>query len=670
GIVIDDACPPPASGCLGYATSYSAAPMTIPNIALTAGTSYYIMVDTYPSPNCVPDFDIILSVGAGGPPNDMCADAEPLGNVTDYPFTTTGASFDGPGGCLTSGNVWYTYTATCDGDVTVDLCGSGFDTKLAVYEGTACWGTMVGCNDDACGLQSSLTFAALTGEEFLIEVGGYGTASGDGDITIDCYVPPPPPYNDECQNAIVQSCPAVITGTNESSTNEAPDCLDDCGHAWEAFEITATQDVTITLCGTSPSFDLVYISLYDECPVGAGCTYILADATDWDACGDGNVTMYFYALPAGIYYLPMLACYPGYESYYMEGPYTVNIDCQDPSYCAASGGCDEYISNVLLESINNASGCDGYGDYLALSTVLEPGGTYPMAVTIGNAYSSDQTAAWIDFDHSMTFDAEEEVLFGTGTGPILGDVYVPTDALLGETRMRVRLTWNAVPTPCGATSYGEAEDYTIDIQCFPAGAEAQVSVDPMYMYYAFQIDPYMIDVYLDPTQWDPYHTVPYIDLSSIQVNGYPVPAVVGGPVFGYSCGPTIYCNMWLYNFIAPYGAPLGFNPQTFNVTGDFTTSGSWLAQGEVGLYGKDPYRPAMWIVPPDEIILRADCDRSGFVNISDATYLIQFIFNTGEAPLPRMVADADCNLMVNVTDAVYLINFIFAGGPQPCPAGD
>lgn len=670
GIAVDDACPP-ASSCLGYVTGSSGDPKSTPPISMTAGTSYYIMVDTWPTPDCVPDFDIALGDCPPPPPNDDCANAEAIGNVTDYPYSTEFATFDGPGGCLTSPNLWYTYEATCDGEVTVDLCGSLYDTKLAVYEGTTCWGPEIACNDDACGLQSSVTFDALTGETFLIEVGGYSAATGDGDITISCYVPPPPPYNDLCEDAVISSCPVTITGTNESSTNEAPDCLGDCGHAWEAFTITENKDVTIDFCGTSPAFELVYISLYDECPVGAGCEPLLADATDWTLCGD-NVTMYFYNLPAGTYYLPVLACYPGYESYYMEGPYTINIDCQEPTYCPASGGCDEYIENVLLEDINNTSACDGYGDYTAVSTILEPGGTYPMQVTIGNAYSSDQTAAWIDFDQSLSFDPDELVLYGTGTGPISGSFVVPSDALIGETRMRVRLTWNedATTLPCGATTYGEAEDYTIDIQCFPADEDAQTSVDPMYMYYAFQIDPYMIDVYIDPTQWDPYHTVPYIDLSSIEVNGYPVTGVVGPPVFGYSCEETIYCTMWIYNFLTPYGAPLGFNPQTFNVTGDFTTSGSWAVQGDVGLYGKDPYRPSMWIVPPDEVILRADCDRSGFVNISDATFLIQFIFNNGEAPLPRMVADADCNLMVNVTDAVYLIQYIFSGGPQPCPAGE
>jgi hypothetical protein len=674
GVGMDNVCPLSASGCMGYVTNSSyGTPFTLYNMQLTAGQTYYVMVDTWPSPDCIPDLDVTFSLGAGGPENDDCADAIAIGDVTDLAFSTAAASFDGSGACQTAPNVWYCYTATCDGELTASLCGSSYDTKMAVYDGCDCSAPMLACNDDACGLQSEVSVPCVAGNQYLIEVGGYSSSVGDGVLTTSCYVPPPPPYNDLCENAIVQTdCPVTITGTNESSTNESPDCFGDCGHAWEAFTLTENKDVAIDLCGTDPAFELVYISLYDVCPQGAGCEPILADATDWDLCGDGNVTMYFYNLPAGTYYLPMLACYAGYESYYMEGPYTVHIECQDPTYCPGSGGCDEYIENVLLEDIDNTTGCDGYGDYTALSTILEPGGTYPMSVTLGNSYSLDAVAVWIDFDHSLSFDADEVVLTGgPDYGPFTGDVNVPGDALTGDTRMRVRLVYNLDPTEyaCGSTTYGEVEDYTVDIECFPSDSPVGVSVDPMYMYYAFQIDPYMIDVYICPEN-DGSGVVSDIDLNSIQVNGHAAPGTTGPAVLGFSCGETCYCNMWIYDFMTPYGAPLGFQTVTYNVTGDWVSSGSFVYSGDVGLYGKDPYRPSMWIVPPDQIIVRADCDRSGFVNISDATYLLQFIFNNGEAPMPRMVADADCNLMVNVTDAVFLINYIFAGGPTPCPVGE
>lgn len=61
-----------------------------------------------------------------------------------------------------------------------------------------------------------------------------------------------------------------------------------------------------------------------------------------------------------------------------------------------------------------------------------------------------------------------------------------------------------------------------------------------------------------------------------------------------------------------------------------------------------------------------DADGSQAVNISDAVYLINYIFSGGPAPTPLLSGDADCSAALNISDAVYLINYIFSGGPAPC----
>lgn len=63
-----------------------------------------------------------------------------------------------------------------------------------------------------------------------------------------------------------------------------------------------------------------------------------------------------------------------------------------------------------------------------------------------------------------------------------------------------------------------------------------------------------------------------------------------------------------------------------------------------------------------------DADANDIVNISDAVYLISYIFGGGPAPDPVESADVDCNLIVNISDVVYLIAYIFGGGPAPCAA--
>jgi hypothetical protein len=61
-----------------------------------------------------------------------------------------------------------------------------------------------------------------------------------------------------------------------------------------------------------------------------------------------------------------------------------------------------------------------------------------------------------------------------------------------------------------------------------------------------------------------------------------------------------------------------------------------------------------------------DSNADGTANITDAVYLITYIFAGGPAPDPLAAGDTNCDGSANITDAVYLITYIFAGGPAPC----
>lgn len=63
-----------------------------------------------------------------------------------------------------------------------------------------------------------------------------------------------------------------------------------------------------------------------------------------------------------------------------------------------------------------------------------------------------------------------------------------------------------------------------------------------------------------------------------------------------------------------------------------------------------------------------DADFSGRVSISDAVFLIRYIFANGAPPLMPSSGDVSCNGVVNISDVVYLVNYIFANGPVPCAA--
>ena len=139
-----------------------------------------------------------------------------------------------------------------------------------------------------------------------------------------------------------------------------------------------------------------------------------------------------------------------------------------PTYCGATGGGNyEKISNVTFGTIDNASGGTEYSDFTTFSTSIDKEASDDITVTISGAYATDQILVWIDFNQNYTFETSEKVYeSATGVGPHTGTISIPADALLGITRMRVRLHDSSMgpnDTPCGSSDYGEVEDYSVNI---------------------------------------------------------------------------------------------------------------------------------------------------------------------------------------------------------------
>ena len=147
------------------------------------------------------------------------------------------------------------------------------------------------------------------------------------------------------------------------------------------------------------------------------------------------------------------------------------------SPCAATSiSCDEFIQKVVLESINNETGCTNYTNY-NLTATLTKGDSYNIAIipqisgqSPGTAFVGDEIAAWIDFNGDYDFDdAGERVAFVsiTGGNSLVFYFTVPSTAVTGLVKMRVRIVFNPEQggegpvMPCGTTNFGEVEDYNI-----------------------------------------------------------------------------------------------------------------------------------------------------------------------------------------------------------------
>ena len=142
------------------------------------------------------------------------------------------------------------------------------------------------------------------------------------------------------------------------------------------------------------------------------------------------------------------------------------------AYCASKGTsvAYEFIDYVKLGTIARTSGADaGYYNGTALSTSVAAGSAQTVSFSagfVGTAYT-EYVKVYIDYNQNGVFtDAGELVVNAAGstsTAIRTGSFTVPATAKSGSTRLRVVLSDNSATTSCGTYSYGETEDYTVNI---------------------------------------------------------------------------------------------------------------------------------------------------------------------------------------------------------------
>jgi hypothetical protein len=246
-------------------------------------------------------------VCAGAPANDLCGDAIEI-EPGVIEFCTIGANTDGPdytqgspcavfGYASVYGDVWYSFTAIGDGELTVSTCGVTWDTRLAVY-GSIFAGpigcpsnqiglvNLLGCNDDAtgCNLASKVTIPVQGGHQYKIRVGGFNGYTGVGSLNVTFKS-----AGWSCFEAIeVNDVNAVtVYGTtldNTASSDESPCGNGDVVAEWYTFQSACpgeNAEITISTCDPATDFDTV-LSVWKE---GLnGCTTQLEECND-DATG-------------------------------------------------------------------------------------------------------------------------------------------------------------------------------------------------------------------------------------------------------------------------------------------------------------------------------------------------------------------------------------------------
>ncbi len=203
-------CPVPGSPSLSCAAGQA-------TVTLAAGDTVFVKVS--PAAGATLGAGEIAVTSDTAPDNDDCANPEALASVSgtvQYDTTCATDGFTqtcsaGPASTFPLVDVWYLFTADCDGDLILDTFGSSFDTAIAAWPGSACpTGPAPFCNDQAPNPppgennRSELTIPGVSqGDQFLIQIGG-GVLGEKGpgflNVTWDCTTTDPIFLRGNCNN--------------------------------------------------------------------------------------------------------------------------------------------------------------------------------------------------------------------------------------------------------------------------------------------------------------------------------------------------------------------------------------------------------------------------------------------------------------------------------------
>lgn len=176
-------------------------------------------------------------------------------------------------------------------------------------------------------------------------------------------------------------------------------------------------------------------------------------------------------------------------------------------YCSpilAPGSVTYPISKVTLNGVTNSSavatGSPAHENFLSTVITLRRGTSYPIALEGTGAGTANRFGftVFVDWNQDGDFTDADEAYFTTTpflggasatTVAVASNIAVPSTALLGNTRMRIKYNFNssatalitALSNPCEDVSNGQVEDYTISVDEFLAVSDinkAGISVYP------------------------------------------------------------------------------------------------------------------------------------------------------------------------------------------------
>jgi hypothetical protein len=197
----------------------------------------------------------------------------------------------------------------------------------------------------------------------------------------------------------------------------------------------------------------------------------------------GTSVLWGNSEPCSTYEFQVRADCNGAFSDYSNSTFGITEGCGDP-YCYSYGlSWDHWIESVDMADMSQASGNGyGYANYTSITANVEKGETY--VITLGDDSDVASTTVywqvWIDWNADNDFDdSGEQVvsLSATSVNQSTQNIVVPTNAVLGPTRMRVSLSPTSFATTCQEGGNLDVEDYSVNILPEPCAVPTGFMVD-------------------------------------------------------------------------------------------------------------------------------------------------------------------------------------------------
>ncbi len=239
-------------------------------------------------------------------------------------------------------DVVYSFTPTADVVVDIDLCGSGYDTKVYIMDQAM---NLIDCNDDAyfnddpCGHYVSKIVAAQLpgGIEYFIIIDGYGEDAGDYIISVS-------------EGEIPEYCDLPCYGWSEGEPSITGDYIDHFNGG----------------CNSDPAIFGDYLFANDH-----NCEFLLCGNAGWNDWG--RDTDWFHIMIGD------------------EGLATWTADAQSPTHCFKLGGGIFDCVDVVVEDSMLVGPCGSPG---TMTIQGNPGEVILLWIGSSNFSNPDHSLPW------------------------------------------------------------------------------------------------------------------------------------------------------------------------------------------------------------------------------------------------------------------------------------